>query len=269
MRHIKLAVVLLLIAPAAHAQWVVTDPALESSSLAEFGKEALTELHTAQDVINTANTVVQVTSVLNAVAHGNVMGLMQLAPLLGNPCASNPLSALGVDTSGPGIGAAMSGLSTLGSVGGAAGNLTGSALNLYNNAKSQTQIYTPPNATDFNAWRMMQQGQALASQMALSQQSMSGSQMRLAGMPSLLTGTQTAGDVKSAVDASNTIAVQGVTQQAQTNQLLAMQIMQQANAQNQQNLIEQDHRRSADAWVAAENRAAANSAAGQINFITQ
>jgi hypothetical protein len=98
---------------------------------------------------------------------------------------------------------------------------------------------------------------------------MNGSQMRLAGMPSLLTGTQTAGDVKSAVDASNTIAVQGVTQQAQTNQLLAMQIMQQANAQNQQNLADQNWRKGTDAMGASAARAAANAASGQVTFITQ
>jgi hypothetical protein len=251
-----LAVALLLLAPPAHAQWLVNDPQLNTTAIATFGKTALAEAHAAQQMISEAQTVVNTVGILNAAAHGNVMGLTQLAPQLG--LESNPLGK-----SADAQGAAML-ISGAGEFAGMSGQLA----NLFQQAQANTITYRPVG-NDWSARAMMTQAQAAAGQMAISQRYMDSGQIRLNAMPTFLRQAEMSGDIKSSVDAGNTIAGQQLTQMQQQNQLIAMQIYQKAQEDSQRSLAEQEHRRAADSFVASAQRAADNVRGGHSSFITQ
>ncbi len=109
----------------AHAQWVVIDPTLNETALAQFGKAALTEIHAAQEVVNSGQTVMNTVGILNSVAHGNIMGLTRLALLLQGSKLTEPL---GMNTEG--VASMMSGVEDVGNVGGELMNLYGQARNM-------------------------------------------------------------------------------------------------------------------------------------------
>lgn len=248
------AVILAMSATHARAQWVVVDPTLNTTALATFGKAALSEAHELQVGINTAQTVITVAGVLNATAHGNFMGLTSLAPLLGAQGMTDPL--------GPGTSAGLSdvfqGVSSLGS-------MSGQVTSLMNQASSLTNHYST-TGTDWSAAAMLRQARALAGQMATSQRYMDSSATRLQTIPLLNAAASATTDVKSSVDAGNTLLGQQITQSAQTNQLLSMQIQQQAQQANEKNLADQEWRRSTDGLQASAQRAADYSKAGNVGW---
>lgn len=236
------------------AQLVVVDPALNSTSLATYAKAALTEVHAAQEVLNTAQTVVNTAGVLNSVAHGNIMGLTALMPALNRLGITQPL---GEDAGA--LADLMSGVGDVASVGQGLGGL-------YSQAKQMTTMFTP-GGNDFRAQRMRFDANSAAGQLAAATQVLGSSTNRSAMLPTLNAGAANTATLKSAVDANVTLAGQQLIQGNQTNQLLALQLYQNAQTKADRALEEQEWRQGAEGLAARARAAAANAASGKVQLV--
>lgn len=212
-------------------------------SPAELAKDAVTAVNTGQDVVNTGRMVA-------GTIHGNGFGITTLVPLLGGALASNPL--------GNDAGAATSLMSGVGTGGGMGG--------LFNGFLGNTQTFQPTGG-DPEAQMLTQRARAAAGQLAVGQQFMNSGTTRLSLLPGLLGAIGGTADVKDAVDANTRVAGEQMTEGAQSSQLQALQIYQQAEANAQASRRDLAWRQSAENMTRQSQAAADAAGGGQVSLV--
>jgi Type IV secretion system proteins len=236
MRYVLLAATALVaLAPAALAQITVIDPAV-------LIKDATTALNTAQEVENGYKQI-------TAMVHGN--GFAGLVPGLGSGLTANPLGTAGTSAS-----SLMSGIGT-------GGGLSG----LFNQFAGQVKTYQP-TGNDPEAQMLQQRANAAAGQLAVAQQYLNGTGSRLSLLPQLANLVGGTADIKDAIDANTRVNTEQMTQGAQTAQLQALSIYQQAEQNAQRSREELAMRQGADELVSQAQTAATNAAAGNVTLVT-
>lgn len=234
------------------AQVIVSDPLTEANTLQSLVKEVVAAEARVQQINNQIIQIQNLVATLNAVAHGNLAAISNLSPELGSPGLTNPISG---DTAG--LVQALAGLgSTVGTTGGLAQQML-TTDNLY-----------LPSAADFRAVAMNQAAAALAQQRALASLALDSNTRRLASLTTLRDQLGSTADVKAAADATARLAGEQATAQAQTNQLLAAQMLQAAQVGNSKARDEQAWRCSAESFVAEAKAAAEAANSGMVVLIS-
>ena len=122
----------------------------------------------------------------------------------------------------------------------------------------RTDMFYAPSAADFRAIALNQAASSLATQKALAELALKSSAQRLTYLTDLRNRLGNSPDVKAAADATARLAGEQATAQAQGNQLLAVQVMQQAQQATTQAREQQAWRCSAEDLVAQAKAAAAD-----------
>jgi hypothetical protein len=247
-----ISVLIILWGSAAKAQLVVSDPATEANTLQSVLKGAIAAEKRIAIINNQIAQLIQIRNTVAAVSHGNLAALSTLVPELGALGLTMPL---GQDTSG--LIRAMSGT---------AGSLGATAL-LIQNLLSTNQFYAPAG-TDFRAMMINQTALSVAAANAAAQTALNSNTQRLTYLNTLRNGLGSTADVKAAADATARLAGEHATAQAQTNQLLALLLLQKATAATTAAQEQQVWRCSADALVARAQAAAAAAASGNVTLIS-
>jgi hypothetical protein len=242
----------LLAAGAARAQVVVSDPLTEANTLQSLVKEVVAATKRVEMINNQIIQIQHLIETVNAVAHGNVAALSSLTPELG---ALGLTSPLGTDTAE--LVQAISGLAS-----------SAGATGLLGQQIMSTDRYYAPSASDFRAIALNQASAALAQQKALAQLALDSNTRRLTELTTLRTQLGSTADVKAAADATARLTGEQATAQAQTNQLIAAQILQAAQSATTQAREEQAWRCSAEAFVAQAKAAADAANAGSVTLIS-
>jgi type IV secretion system protein VirB5 len=136
---------------------------------------------------------------------------------------------------------------------------TGSLAGAVTALLARIQIYKPTGA-DFAATQMNNAALASAGQMAAAQQLYSSSTQRIQGLQQLQAQLGSASSPKQTLDLTARATIENGLAQAQTNQGLALSVLQQAQQATQQQQADQMWRQNAEA-LAAQARAAASAAA--------
>ncbi len=233
---------------AVNAQMIVSDPLTETNTLQSLVREAVAAEKRVAMINNQIAQLIQIKNTVAAVSHGNLAALSNLVPELGALGLTMPL---GQDTSA--LVRAMSGT---------AGGLGATAL-LTQNLLSTNQYYAPAG-TDFRAMMINQTALSVAAANAAAQTALNSNTQRLTYLNTLRNGLGSTADVKAAADATARLAGEHATAQAQTNQLLALLLLQKATAATTAAQEQQVWRCSADALVARAQAAAAAAARGNV-----
>ena len=109
---------------------------------------------------------------------------------------------------------------------------------------------------------------SVAAANAAAQTALNSNTRRLTYLNTLRNGLGTTPDVKAAADATARLAGENATSQAQTNQLLALLLLQKATAATTVAQEQQVWRCSADALVARAQAAAAAAASGNVTLVS-
>ena len=212
MRRVVLAALVALSSPIAQAQVIVADPAVELNTLQSLAREAEAAARRIEMINNQIAQIIQLKATVAAVAHGDLAALGRLAPELAGVGVTVPMgtdmSALANSLTGIGLGA-------------------GTTASLAQDLLRTDTLYAP-SAGDFRAVAMNQVATAAASQKALGQLMLNSSADRLAALSRLRSGLGDNTDLKASADASARLAGEQAVTQAQTNQLLAAGVIQQA-----------------------------------------
>jgi hypothetical protein len=258
-RHFGLPRILLLIGLAfalctgtARAVDLVSDPLVEANTLQSLVRDAEAAAKRIEVINNQIAQLVQLRNTFAAVSHGNLAALGNLVPELGALGVTLPL---GQDTT-----ALVRALS------GTAGDL-GATAALTQDLLRTDQFYAP-NANDFRAVMLNQAAVSAAAAKAAAETSLNSSAQRLTYLNTLRSGLGSTTDVKAAADANARLAGEQATAQAQTNQLLALLLLQNAQAATTTAQEQQMWRCSAEALVAQAKAAAANAASGTVTLIS-
>lgn len=246
------AMSVLLLSSIAHGQVIVSDPLTETNTLQSLIREAVAAEKRVEMINNQIIQIQNLINTVNAVAHGNVAALASLSPELG---ALGLTSPLGDDTL-----ALVQSLSGLAGSVGVTGELAQQMLS--------TDRYYAPSGADFRAIALNQVSAALAQQKALAQLALDSNTRRLASLTTLRNQLGSTADVKAAADATARLTGEQATAQAQTNQLLAAQMLQAAQSATTQAREEQAWRCSAESFVAQAKAAAADANAGNVTLIS-
>lgn len=253
MRRVLLCSVLLVgFGGGVRAQVVVSDPLTEANTLQSLVKEAIAAQARVEQINNQIIQIQNLVATLNAVSHGNVAAIANLSPELGTLGLTNPVSG---DTAG-----LVQALAGLGSTVGTTGALAQQML-------SSDNLYLP-SAADFRAVAMNQAAAALAQQRALASLALDSNTRRLASLSTLRDQLGSTPDVKAAADATARLAGEQATAQAQTNQLLAAQMLQAAQIGNGRARDEQAWRCSAETIVAEAKAAAEAANSGMVVLVS-
>ena len=243
--------VALLWSSAAGAVDIVSDPLVEANTLQSLAKEILAAEKRVEMINNQIIQIQNLVATLNAVSHGNLAALSSLSPELG---ALGLTSPLGGDVAGL--------VSALGGLGGSVA-ATGT---LAQQMMSTDNFYLPSGA-DFRAVAMNQAAAALAQQRALASLALDSSTKRLASLTTLRNQLGSTADVKAAADATARLTGEQATAQAQTNQLLAAQMLQSAQLGSSKARDEQAWRCSAESFVANAKAAVEAANSGMVTLI--
>lgn len=246
------AMSVLLLSSVAHGQVIVSDPLTETNTLQSLIREAVAAEKRVEMINNQIIQIQNLINTVNAVAHGNVAALASLSPELG---ALGLTSPLGDDTL-----ALVQSLSGLAGSVGVTGELAQQMLS--------TDRYYAPSGADFRAIALNQVSAALAQQKALAQLALDSNTRRLVSLTTLRNQLGSTADVKAAADATARLTGEQATAQAQTNQLLAAQMLQAAQSATTQAREEQAWRCSAESFVAQAKAAAADANAGNVTLIS-
>ncbi len=235
----------------AHAQWLVTDPAVEVSTAQGVVRDAQIVENGVQQINNQVHQITQLDTTIASIAHGNYFGVTQLVPELAGAALTDPLAA------DPGtLTQLMSGLATTASELGA---LSGQYL-------QQTQLFSPTGG-DYEAAQLNLTAQSLASQLAIASTIAGASQQRMNLLPGVISRAGSSADIKEAEDATGRLTGEVALQTAQANQIAAVQIMQQTQQQVQAAHDEQAWRCSSEQLVQDAQAAANAAAAGTVSLI--
>ncbi len=116
-----------------------------------------------------------------------------------------------------------------------------------------------PTGTDFAATQMNTAAQATAGQMAAAETIYNSQTDRINGLQTLMTGVGQSGDPKQSADLAARIGIENAYAQAQANQTAALQVMQRAQEDAQQQQQDQAWRKGAENLVAQATAAGAGS----------
>lgn len=188
------------------------------------------------------NQLNQLTNFYQSFAH--LTSVTQLVPLLSQASTQNPLPEM----------AAIE--NTLRGVG-----FTGTLATQTQTLLSKNQIYAP-TGTDFNATQINRSAQATAGQMAAAEQLYIASTQRMQALQQLEVQLGNSGDPKQTADLTSRAAMENGIAQAQTNQGLALQVIQNGQAATQTQQMDQAWRQGADSLAADAKAAAATAGAG-------
>lgn len=241
----------LLIGGAAHAQVIVSDPITEVNTVQSLVKEVVAAGKRVEMVNNQIIQIQRLMDTVNAVAHGNVAALANLSPELGQLGLTSPL---GTDTAD--LVRAIGGLATSAGV---TGTLAQQMLS--------TDRFYAPSGTDFRAIALNQVSAALAQQKALAELALQSNTQRLTALTTLRNQLGSTADVKAAADATARLTGEQATAQAQTNQLIAAQMLQTAQAATTQARDDQAWRCSAETLVAQAKVASDAANAGTVTLV--
>jgi hypothetical protein len=247
-----LCAVFLLWTATADAQVMVSDPVTEANTLQSLVKEAVAAGKRVEVVNNQIAQLIQIRNTVAAVSHGDLAALSRLVPELGALGVTLPL---GEDTS-----------ALIGALSGTAGDI-GATATLTRDLLRTDQFYAP-NANDFRAVMVNQMAVSAAAAKAAAETSLNSSAQRLTHLNTLRNGLGSTTDVKDAADATARLAGEQATAQAQTNQLLALLLLQNAQAATTAAQEQQMWRCSADRLVAEAKAAAAVAASGTVTLIS-
>ena len=237
---------------AAGAVDIVSDPLVEANTLQALAKEVIAAGKRVEMVNNQIIQIQNLVATLNAVSHGNVAALADLSPELGGFGLTSPL---GSDSAGL--------VSALGGLGGSV-MATGA---LAQQMMSTDNFYLPQPG-DFRAVAMNQAAAALAQQRALASLALDSNTRRLASLTNLRNQLGSTADVKAATDATARLAGEQATAQAQTNQLLAAQMLQATQTGTSKAREEQAWRCSAENFVQEAQAAADAANAGMVVLVS-
>lgn len=249
---------LLLCSAAVRAEIVVTDPITEANTL----QSTIQNIKAAADRVTIINN--QLTAILHlkqtveAVAHGDVAALNNLAPELGALGITMPM---GSDVSG--LVSSITGLAAAGGGVVAATNTTGM---LTQQLLHQDQYYTP-SAQDMAARLLNQMSQSAAAQKAVAQVALDANTQRLQQLNALRTGIGASKDVTAAAQATARLSGEQATAQAQTNQLLALMMLRDAQRDTVAAQQQQMARCASDQFILAAKASIDAAQAGAVNLI--
>ena len=239
-------------AGAANAYQVVQDPLTEANTLQSTISEVTAAGKRIEIINNQIAQLIQIRNTVAALSHGNLAALSQLVPELGALGVTLPL---GQDTTG-----------LIRAFSGTAGDLGATAL-LTQNLLTTNQFYAP-TAPDFRAMMMNQAAVSAAAAMAAAQTALNANTQRLTQLNTLRNSLGSTPDAKASADATARLAGEQATAQAQTNQLLALLLMQAAQKATVESQEQQMARCAADTLVADAKAAAAAAAGGTVTLIT-
>ena len=233
----------------------VFDGAAAGNAIISLGNEAKAATQTVVQINNQIAQLVQLKATLAAVAHGNLAAATDLVPQLSAWGVTNPF---GQDTQG--MMQSLSGLASAGSSLASQASVTGS---MARGLLSTDQFYAP-TGSDFRANAINSMASAAAYQKAVATQAMDVSSKRLLALTELRDKLSHTADLKEATDAGARMGAEQVMATAQGNQLLAIQIMQHAQALTDSQRELQAWRCSAEALVARSSGAAATAGGGAV-----
>ena len=236
----------------AHAAVAVFDVVTEANTLQALVRDAEAAGKRIEVINNQIAQLTQLRNTLAAVSHGDVAALSNLVPELG---------ALGLTVP---LGQDMTGL--IRALGGTAADL-GATATLTQDLLRKDQFFAP-NTNDFRAVMLNQAAVSAASAKAAAETSLESSAQRLTYLNTLRNGLGSTQDIKAAADANARLAGEQATAQAQTNQLLALLLLQNAQAATAAAQEQQMWRCSADRLVAEAKAAAAAAATGTVTLIS-
>lgn len=243
---------LALLAGSAHAEVIPVIDAVTEANVIQATSSNLVAAGKRLTIIeNQVAQLVQLKNTLAALAHGDYAALSQLVPELGALGITLPL---GPDTSG-----------LIKALTGDASALGGTAI-LTQQLLSTNQFYAP-SAPDFQAIFMNQAAVSAASSMAAAQTMLTSSTSRLNSL-NTLRQNMTSPDAKAASDNTARLAGEQATAQGQTNQILALMMLQNAQKATQEAQQQQMARCAADTLAADAQASAASAAAGNVTLIT-
>lgn len=249
---------LAVLASPARAQLITFDPTQALNALQGLMNDSAAAAQRLAQINNQIAQLVQLKATLSAVAHGNVAAVADLVPQLGAMGITNPFG----DDMG-GMVQSLSGLAaSAGQLAGTAGQTSQLARSLLN-----TDQFYAASGSDFRASSLLQAAQAAAYQKAVAQQALDATAKRLQALTELRERLGTTSTLKGSTDAVARMAGEQAMAQGQTNQLLAIQIMQHAQALTDEQRELQAWRCSAEALVASANGSAAAAAGGMVTLI--
>ncbi len=181
----------------------------------------------------------QLTNFYNSFAH--LDNATQLAPLLSTTSASFPLPEMVQ------VEALLEGQ-------GFTGTLASQSLRILNSI----QHYAPPG-TDFAATQMNASARATAGTMATAETIFNSAEQRQQGLAQLMGGVATSTDPKQSLDITARATIENGFAQTQANQVAALQVMQKAQEDAEQQQQDQAWRQGAEGLVAQATAAGAGS----------
>jgi hypothetical protein len=232
----------------AHAQMAVFDVAT-FGQLVQQAENGIQQLNTLRNALNVnQQQLTQLTSFYQSFAH--LTNATQFAPTLLQQSTINPLPEVAQ------IEAALRGQGV-----GFTGNLGGSIVTLL----AKIQVYKP-TGTDFAATQMNNAALASAGQMAAAQQLYSSSTQRIQGLQQLQAQLGSSSNPKQTLDLTARATIENGLAQAQTNQGLALSVLQQAQQATQQQQADQKWRQNAEALATQARAAASTATSGSVQM---
>jgi hypothetical protein len=232
----------------AHAQMAVFDVAT-FGQLVQQAENGAQQLNTLRNTLGVnQQQLTQLTSFYQSFAH--LTNVTQFAPTLLQQSTINPLPEVAQ------IEAALRGEGV-----GFTGNLGGSVTTLL----AKIQVYKP-TGTDFAATQMNNAALASAGQMAAAQQLYSSSTQRIQGLQALQAQLGSSSDPKQTLDLTARATIENGLAQAQTNQGLALSVLQQAQQATQQQQADQTWRQNAETLATKARAAASAAASGSVQM---
>jgi hypothetical protein len=242
---------------------IVFDPAAVTE-LVQEAKNGLTQITwlsdlytTAQDTLKpitgiydtTQKELAQLTTLYNAFAH--VTNAAQLVQALNSNFIHEPMLANAVQ-----LEQAFRGM-----------GLTTSLMSKIQTLMNQIQYYKPSN-NDFAGWHLNNRTSATAGQIASAQDAYTAATQNVIGLQQLMPSITT-NDPKMVADLTARGTIETAKAVASGNQLLAAQMLQQAQKDVAHQQDEQAYRFSVDQLHASAQRAIAAAQAGSVNLVTQ
>ncbi len=256
MKRTVLACTALIVTGSARASGLpVFDGAAAGNAIISLGNEAKAATQTVVQINNQIAQLVQLKATLAAVAHGNLAAATDLVPQLSAWGVTNPF---GQDTQGM-----MQSLSGLASAGSTLVGQAGMTTNMARGLLSTDQFFSPTGG-DFRANAINSAASAASFQKAVASQALDVSNKRLLALTELRDKLSHTADLKEAADAGARMGAEQVMATAQGNQLLAIQIMQRAQALTDSQRELQAWRCSAEALVKKSSGAAAAASGGAV-----
>ena len=236
----------------AYALFGVGDIVFDPTTFVQVAQEAENGLNQIRWLTNlfgcSTAQLQQLTTFYNAFAH--VTNVSQLAGVLSTTAQKAPMlnDALQLEQAFRGFG------------------LTTTLASKVQSILQQSQYYAAP-ATDFNGWHLNTQTTATAGHIASAQDAYTAAVARSNALTQLLNSVGSA-DPKTILDLSARGPLEAATAVAQTNQLMAASLLQQAQRDQASQQGQQGFRYSADVLHQTYQRALAAAQGGAVNLVT-